>query len=227
MWQWADFFWRLALGKKHRRNGSYTVKEGFCISPGNTRNMGEPYSCACTVNTGLYKRKTWQERKSCRKMERAWLCNHCKHSWKYSIYVVSHVVIPVVYRWPNESCNVGPLVLACPEEEVRLEEWVSAWRDNTTGTTVIYMQSEKDVQARGTCLLAADQTWEGHNPARRHQEEKAAESLDSRGNRRKTKRGMEHWRKTSDARNRRLGGSCLRGTGGETSKIWLNTEGII
>lgn len=55
---------------------------------------------------------------------------------------------------------------------------------NMTGTEVDtngQIRSPKKTHTHGTCLLAADQTWEDCNPAWSHSEEKAAESLDSRG----------------------------------------------
>lgn len=55
---------------------------------------------------------------------------------------------------------------------------------NMTGTEVDtngQIRSPRETSEHGTCLLAADQTWEDCNPAWSHREEEAAESLDSRG----------------------------------------------
>lgn len=69
-------------------------------------------------------------------------------------------------------------------------------RSNMTGTEVDtngQIRSPKETSKHGTRLLAADQTWEDCNPAQSHQEEKAAESLDSRGKAKKTKKQREGW----------------------------------
>lgn len=64
-----------------------------------------------------------------------------------------------------------------------------------TGTEVDtngQIRSPKETSKHGTRLLAADQTWEDCNPAQSHQEEKAAESLDSRGKaKKKNKKNKE------------------------------------
>lgn len=63
-----------------------------------------------------------------------------------------------------------------------------------TGTEVDtngQIRSPKETSKHGTRLLAADQTQEDCNPAQSHQEEKAAESLDSRG--KKNKKQREGW----------------------------------
>lgn len=95
--------------------------------------------------------------------------------------------------------------------------------DNTTGTAVMYVQSEKDVHARGTCLLAADQAWEDCDPAQRHREEKAAESLDSRGNGKKKKnkerdRALAQNKRCQEPAPRRLLPSRDGGRGGRHRK---------
>ena len=53
-------------------------------------------------------------------------------------------------------------------------------------------------QTNGTCLLAADQTWEDCNPTSHHRGKKAG-SLDSRGTA-ENKKGMAHWHRTCAVR---------------------------
>lgn len=56
--------------------------------------------------------------------------------------------------------------------------------NNMTGTEVDtngQIRSPRKTRTHGTCLPAVDQTWEDCNPERRHRDESAAESHDSRG----------------------------------------------
>ncbi len=92
--------------------------------------------------------------------------------------------------------------------------------NNMTGTKVDtngQIHSPKKTGTHCMCLWAADQTWEDCNPARRHQDEKAAESLDSRG------MAENKARDGAVAQNKLcqelvLRGSCLHGTGKKAQK---------
>ena len=66
--------------------------------------MGEPYSCACTVNTGLYKRKTLTGKKVLqKKKKKKWKALYCVTTASFHGNTASMCCFMLSHLWFGED----------------------------------------------------------------------------------------------------------------------------